>query len=1191
MIIIKYLIDHQFVLGHNGFVFFSVISIAMFSLFVMVPAYGVTDNGLLAYYKFEDISNLENLSNGPDDLGAAANGNPSGVVPDNGITGMGYSFDGSDDFVDIPHGVIADSSVTDYTASFWFKPSGAGSVGNLYSSYASSSTEFQFYLHPLSPNPVTNAWSQACSFTGISGLTTGSWNHIAFVWESGVGLTVTINGNENIIPNYSSPTCKPNAPTGITRLGATLYGSGTQFLGGVMDEVSLWNRALSSQDIADLYNNGSNPPDLSGPPPPPPNTTPVISTGSPTPPAIISGNSFSYTFTITDPEISSGSQTGTCAIISQPPPVSPNPPTYSLSDNDVDQSDMDCELIGTPTVAGVDQVTLRITDSNSPTGAFSETTYNIEVWPPGSQTEVRLHVDGFGFIELEEFDPSQPNVLVPKDFRASAIPLTHGTHLIAVNADNDDLSRYEKEINTHISDPDRTITYDTDGEMEEFLAYATFAGEYTTISFVDVTNLQTGNTYTVHANITLASLPVQGGFGPVNLSTTTGQSCTVGNHDDAICDEWELIDKLKIINVLQQGFEHEVTCPMNAQFGLPCPPPSVNQRDIYIEVDWIAGSQPSSLALEAVRKAFDKEGIVVHFILSESITPPTGVSYDKVAVPGIAPYVDNGFHAIKQKHFGDPSHRYPNPDEYNILNSRAQVFHYLLFVDKIEGMETTSGAAEIVGNDMVVALNSIPSLGGPMPNDYQARTIMHELGHNLGLYHGGDLPPDYNGNGLDGIDFKEDNCKPNYISVMNYAYQLPTLSPIPFLDFSNNTANTLTESSLNEDDGVRAPVPGFNIIYGDPYVSAPINNPINWDAQAPTGGMSVNPVNVNNIDIDGCRSTLNNSVLEGYHDWDLSNGNLNFHFLQGAQDFGFGASSTLGSPEITLETVTQMRQLLAEKTGIFIKQVDVGSNTTTKKNVEKYGDDIIAIQDLDLSDPSNLALAIESAENAATKIRKNKSIDLDGKAQTLKAINDLVETYTIAITPPHILNVEYAQAIKEYNQNCDPIANQTCALFKLDMPSTPPPPPPPRGTNDSDCGQNAVFDLATKKCVPSKDSCGTGTIYQAHSKSCVAETEISGEDRTRRTATCDNGLVLNDQKECVHISSFCGDGTLFDPKLNACVPKDAETKSTEPFNFDSVSGLVVGISFILVAITLALVAISIGVISRVSKGKNKEQTS
>ena len=77
----------------------------------------------------------------------------------------------------------------------------------------------------------------------------------------------------------------------------------------------------------------------------------------------------------------------------------------------------------------------------------------------------------------------------------------------------------------------------------------------------------------------------------------------------------------------------------------------------------------------------------------------------------------------------------------------------------------SSGHAEINGNDIVVTmgnwnLSTGTAFGLQKLVNVQAATIMHELGHNLGLHHGGD---------------ENQNFKPNYTSTMNYLYQITGL--------------------------------------------------------------------------------------------------------------------------------------------------------------------------------------------------------------------------------------------------------------------------------------------------------------------------------------------------------------------------------------------------------------------------------
>jgi hypothetical protein len=86
---------------------------------------------------------------------------------------------------------------------------------------------------------------------------------------------------------------------------------------------------------------------------------------------------------------------------------------------------------------------------------------------------------------------------------------------------------------------------------------------------------------------------------------------------------------------------------------------------------------------------------------------------------------------------------------------------------KSDGSAGISGLAEILGNDSIITignwgLTTSSTSRVNVLNNYMAGTIFHEFGHNLGLRHGG-------GNGV--------NYKPNYLSSMNYLYQLKGLPP------------------------------------------------------------------------------------------------------------------------------------------------------------------------------------------------------------------------------------------------------------------------------------------------------------------------------------------------------------------------------------------------------------------------------
>lgn len=310
----------------------------------------------------------------------------------------------------------------------------------------------------------------------------------------------------------------------------------------------------------------------------------------------------------------------------------------------------------------------------------------------------------------------------------------------------------------------------------------------------------------------------------------------------------------------------------------------VGQKDLFIEVDRMQSADPwlnpNKKSLAMVKAAFAAKNINVVFDVGDAFSPAfSAEDFNLGQGSNIVPYEPCATLDQTTCIQNSTSRRslYDWKDESMDIRRRP-IFHYVLFGNsqKVDGVADSSGRAEIIGNDILITMGNWPLPGDLVSNsnriiNFHAGTIMHELGHNLGLRHGG----------------KEDlNYKPNYWSVMNYLYQLNGLDPDPrsvtayerwkytnygtpgrcflvasacgtpsnfVINYSEGSGGNLDENSLSESE---------NIGYGSNLGAF-----ADWNIDGSlTSTVFVKDLNGDNI----------NSILADYNDW----ANLIFPFAR-----------------------------------------------------------------------------------------------------------------------------------------------------------------------------------------------------------------------------------------------------------------------------------------------------------------------
>jgi len=289
---------------------------------------------------------------------------------------------------------------------------------------------------------------------------------------------------------------------------------------------------------------------------------------------------------------------------------------------------------------------------------------------------------------------------------------------------------------------------------------------------------------------------------PVPVSSTNPDGTPLADSDlDGLPDLWEICGVS--LDPDGSGPLVAVTIPLNLMGARP------DRRDIFVRLDWEAASgghgshQLLKKALENVVFAYRAQGIELHIDHGvNSVNSPVEFSQAReVAHNTCIGDTDANENYIWARpanvlggvYFDDIKNATYAAGPPGFRDSgRWPAFRYGISVHalcKDPGVPRTNAGVVrgIPGVDFLISLGGYTN--GVGSEGEQTGAFMHELGHIMGLRHGGN---------------ENKNGKPNYLSIMNYAFAMPGLIGAPYTyDYSRAAlVPPLDEASLSEGTGI-----------------------------------------------------------------------------------------------------------------------------------------------------------------------------------------------------------------------------------------------------------------------------------------------------------------------------------------------------------------------------------------------------
>ena len=226
--------------------------------------------GLVLSLGFDEESGLTAL----DASGGSRNGTIRGALRVAGHSGGALQFDGVDDWV-----TVSDAAALDLTSGMtleaWVNPAAPMSGWDtiVLKERGAGDMAYGLYANDGAPAPAgyVNVGGSHTSVPGAAAVAPGAWTHLATTYD-GATLRIYVNGT---LASSRPRTGNIVVSGGAVRIGGNNAWPG-EFFAGLIDDVRIYNRALTALEIEADMGGGVVPP----PPPPPVNNAPIAQADS-----------------------------------------------------------------------------------------------------------------------------------------------------------------------------------------------------------------------------------------------------------------------------------------------------------------------------------------------------------------------------------------------------------------------------------------------------------------------------------------------------------------------------------------------------------------------------------------------------------------------------------------------------------------------------------------------------------------------------------------------------------------------------------------------------------------------------------------------------------------------------------------------------------------------------------------------